>query len=361
MNAFNWLRPRKDSSVDFRGFIKEIKSGRRDILIILEVPESNFSDASFEELLSNEADVLSGVNRVQMNFRNVFFSIFHSCLIKHIDDGSIKFVFYTQTRDFQKIMSFSSILFEEIGPGMYDNERFVSFLDSQAVQQLCHDKYNCEKDIVHYWGFENISLVLQYKPDPYQQFSLMLTISQEKSLDKEVRKKGTVLQLLDFDLNTLFLMNEIEGKQHVNDEGIVFTDFNVYCGNDIGLGFDTLQIRIFEDGAFFDEERQTNVTLSSSKKMNLKQKTYAIEKLLSLYGDDDRSSGYLAYHEIEILENSEFWTGRSWSFNAEHRLWDMNNDGERLVYSVTISDYNDVEGFNVSILGYNKLRLFADV
>src|SRR5215212_3370911 len=106
-------------NVSFESFVSEIKNGRRDFLKILKTPEENFENASFEELLSNISDILSGVNKVQKNFSQLYFNIFNGCLIKHHDNGDIKFVFYTTTSDYNTILKISSILFKEFGQGVY--------------------------------------------------------------------------------------------------------------------------------------------------------------------------------------------------------------------------------------------------
>src|SRR5690349_12482217 len=118
---------KQKSEVSFENFISEIKKGKREFLNILKTPEMNFQTAPFQELLSNTDDILSGVNQVQKNFSNIYFDIFDSCLIKHHDNGDLKFVFYTTTQDFNAIMRISSILFTAFGQGIYDDQRFIPF------------------------------------------------------------------------------------------------------------------------------------------------------------------------------------------------------------------------------------------
>jgi hypothetical protein len=107
-----WFR--KDNKVSVKEFLTAIKSGNRNFIDTLKLKETDFHDASFEELMSNTDDVIAGVNRVQKNFSKVYFNIFNNCLIKHHDDGDVKFLFYTVTKDATSIIRFSSELFDQL-------------------------------------------------------------------------------------------------------------------------------------------------------------------------------------------------------------------------------------------------------
>jgi hypothetical protein len=59
----SWFRKNNNNSLS--EFIMSVKKGERNFIKLLNKNEENFSDASFDELLSNENDVIVGVNRVQ--------------------------------------------------------------------------------------------------------------------------------------------------------------------------------------------------------------------------------------------------------------------------------------------------------
>ena len=76
-----------------RDFLLQVKAGKRNFFEVLHTPEKHFEDASFEQLMSNTADVLAEVNKVQTNFRDKYFDQFDGCLVKHHDNGDVKWVF----------------------------------------------------------------------------------------------------------------------------------------------------------------------------------------------------------------------------------------------------------------------------
>ena len=100
-------------------FITRIKNGERDFHKILGTQPGDFQDASFEQLMSNPDDILLKVNRVQMNFKKRYFGVFNNCLIKHHDDGNVKFTFYTTTDDTGKVSAIARTLTEQFGPGFF--------------------------------------------------------------------------------------------------------------------------------------------------------------------------------------------------------------------------------------------------
>jgi len=93
----------REAPTSFQQFLQNVKQGNRDFFTLLNTPESCFEEASFSELMSNADDVLSRVNRVQKNFRNIYFGVFDGCLIKHHDNGEVKWVFFTVTKDSKRI------------------------------------------------------------------------------------------------------------------------------------------------------------------------------------------------------------------------------------------------------------------
>lgn len=345
--------------ISFGDFIHEIKQGNRDVLKILRISEKNFETASFQELLSNTDDILSGVNKVQKDFANIYFDVFDSCLIKHHDNGDMKFVFYVNTKDYKAITPICTKLFTEFGNGIYDDERFIPFTNSQIVEQLALNQYWGVKDIVHYWSYDNLSLLLQYKVSPRHQFSLMITIHPQRKKDATLRSNGTVLNLLNFNINELFFSTEeIDQKQEVNNQGVKFIDYTFRLKEKQLSVFDRVTIRIFGDQKYFKPEIQTHVTFFSSCRINTESIINTVEKLIKIYGADDSGSSEIEFHERDLLEENRFWIGRKWNFNEKHGLWDISNKNETLAYSVS-ADYDEQDGFKIFILAFNQLtRLF---
>ena len=349
-----WFK--KSSGVSLQEFILSIKNGKRDFFEILKLNEAGFNEASFDELLSNTDDVIAGVNRVQKNFNQTFFNIFNNCLIKHHDNGDIKFVFYTVTNEAKSIIEFASVLFNELGTGNFDDRRFTPFTNQQKIIEIFQGIYLQESDeLVHFWFHENISFLLQYRISPLRQFSLMITKGAPKEYDLSVRRKGTILDLLDFNIDQLLSAEPTELKEEFDGDKIKFIDYTYHLDEKEFDVFDTMSIRIFDNVRSFRKNIQTHMTLFSSKKIEADKKIAVVENLFRIYGKDGSSSGELEFHERDILEAGTFWVGRTWRFNEQHGLWTTENKNEKMSNEVRIDDMEDEEGFKVSIFSYNEL------
>lgn len=190
-----------------------------EILDILETPESNFEESTFEEILSNESDVLCGVNRVQKNFSNLYFKVFPNCLIKHHDSGEVKYVFYTVTHNVDHVFYFSRNLFKKLGTGYFDDTKHRSFTETDRVIALSKGIFFSEKDDhVQVWLYNDITLLLQYRTSPLCQLALMITIKPEKTLDRSIRRRGTIFDFLKFNIHELLGREEI-AKVKTFEEG----------------------------------------------------------------------------------------------------------------------------------------------
>jgi len=341
--------------LSLRTFLEEIKKGNSDFLHLLNISGDSFVDASFEELLSNTDDVLSGVNRVQKNFSNTYFEIFDSCLIKHYDNRQVKFVFYTTTSDYNQVFKIATTLFSELGLGIYDSNRFTPFTNTNKIVLLADGKVTTnDNDIVHFWSLNQFSLLLQYKTAPLRQFSLMLTINPAKGKDKTIRRKGTILNILSTDINeALFLLEETDLRYNQTETGSIYIDYD-FCLPKKELGvFDKITIRIFDEKRVFRTNVQTHVTFIASK-ISVSEIAMVTEKLIAIYGPDDYSSEEMELHERETIEEGRFWLGRKWDLNEAHGLWDISDKGQKLLYSVSI-DFEPNEGFKLFILAYHRL------
>lgn len=343
---------RKDNKIDFSNFISELKKGKRDFLKILNIPESNFEEASFNELLSNEDDVLSGVNRVQKNFKDIYFNTFNGSLIKHHDNGNIKFIFFTKTNNYKKIISISDSLFTQFGDGIFDDRKSIPFTNHDKIKLLSNGIYQSETDdIVHLWQYHNLSILLQYRTSPLQQFSLFITIHQEREKDTSIRRNGTILDLLSFDINTLFDTDEIHKTIDQEGDKIRFIDYTFSLPKKQLNFFDVITIRIFR------EDVQTHVLLFSTDKNDSDKMINIVESLVKIYGIDNSKTSELEFHERQMIEENTFWSGRSWTFNEKHSLWDNEKSDEmkNISYEVWVAIMEDEKGFKIDILNYNKL------
>lgn len=345
-----------NNNVTLTEFISELKAGDKDFFQALRVPESHFEDASFDELLSNQDDVIAGVNRVQKNFSKIHFDIFDGCLIKHHDDGDLKIIFYTTSNDSNKIIAISKILFHEFGTGYFKDTEQVPFSNVEKIVSLSNGNFENEHDsILHVWLFQNLSILLQYKTDPFWQFSLMITKKAVRILDTSIRRNGTILDLLTLDIKNILTQEAImQNDEYVNGE-LKFVDYIYQLPeNQIGI-FDMVRMRIFNSEKVFKDDIYTHLTLYSSTKIQAERKIQVVEKLIKLYGQDSRKTGEFEMYERDILEKNGFWTGRYWDFNQQHGLFNSKNPSEKMSYDVSIDNIDDQEGFRITIAGYNEL------
>jgi len=332
-----------------------IKEGNQTILDSLNLSQNDFEEASEKELLSNPDDLVSGVKRVQKKFDTIFFDLFENMLIKHHDNGEVKYIFYTQTNNAGKIIEIADFLFEEFGHGYFDDRKHTPFHQKEKIISLSQGKYLTDRDdIVHVWLLDKFSIVLQYRIQPMRQFVLSVTEKQEKQKNKSIRRKGTILKYLKLDANKLLQENEIDKEVQIEKGTVKFIDYFFRLHQKEFDVFDIVKLRIFDGERKFREDVQTHLTLMASSQVPYQKMVSICEKLIETYEEDDSGTAEMEIHDLEALEE-DFWTGRTWHFNEIHGLWNMDDKNEKMTYSVMIEFDEEDNGFKISILGFNSL------
>lgn len=345
----------REKSISFPDFLAQIKAGKRNFFEVLQTPEKNFEEASFEELMSNTDDVLAEVNRVQKNFRNTYFGMFGNCLIKHHDDGDVKWIFYTVSKDDKKILALVDALNAHFGLEHYDDEKFIPFKRTEKVMLLSRGVTDLvEADLLSLWFHENVTALLQYKKSPLQQLSLMVTTKKPKEKDTAIRRR-TILELIEQDVNNVVRGHPIEIKRDMEDGEIKSTELTYRADKKIFGVFDRVRFRQFGKVEEYMPGLNTNLTLYSTTPIDSDHKIAIAERLVKLYGSDSSGTGEIKIHERDTIEASEFWTGRNWYFNLQHGLWDSTDKSQKMSYWVSVDDFEDEERFKVSVLSYNTL------
>lgn len=239
--------------------IAAVKSGERDFLSLLGTRPERFREATFEEIMSNEDDVLAHINRVQFNFNERFFDLFDGCLIKHNDAGDIEYIFVTTTRDAVSIIEMSEVMFEELGEGIFDNREFSSFREQDKIRNLAKGSYSDQSDApMHIWSHENVSFCLYYRIIPLQQFTFSILVKAPEVEDNSVRKKGTILNYLKFDPQALLQEEPVHRQEEYSGGTIRFVDYTYALEpKEWGL-FNTIDLRIFSDKQAFNKFVQTH-------------------------------------------------------------------------------------------------------
>ncbi|MBS1629378.1 MAG: hypothetical protein JST27_04905 [Bacteroidetes bacterium] len=333
----------------------QVKAGQRDFFDLLKTSENNFRDATFEELMSNTDDVLSEVNRVQIGLGSVYFDMFEGCLIKHHDNGDVKWVFYTATRDAKKVLETAAALSKEFGSGIYDNSIALPFNDPGKVALIAQGlEAAVEHDIHTVWVHDDITALLQYRKDPARQFSLMITIRKPKAKDTAIRRR-TILESIQWDLDGVLAGQPISADKEFENGTVKFTDFVYSAAKPILGAFDRVRIRQFGDLEYYAAGESTNLTLYASRPIEFQDKIRIAEKLIQLYGADWSGTEDLALHERDRIEAADFWTGRNWCFNEKHSLQDSSNPNDKMSYWLTVDDFQDGDGYKISITGFNNL------
>ncbi|WP_299767675.1 hypothetical protein [uncultured Dokdonia sp.] len=339
-------------------FLTELKSGNENVLKIIGLNESNFNTESYEQILENPSDIASGVIRVKTKFNIKAFGIFNNILLKEYDNGDLKHIFYVTTRDYEKINSVAETIYSTLGTGYFDAELPTSFKDKEKLSNLTKGiSESIDDEIMNLWIIENITVLLQYKSQPMFEFSLFVTKTIEKDIDRTSRQNGNITELLKTDFSILFIEQEESKTENIENDGTISyvryyyelnpTEFNVFN-----------QLEIQQGGNKKDHSFQngTNLTFTSSKDISLVNMIEVTEKLIKIYGPDNGGTEELEIHELDILENRQSWTGRSWGFNEVHGIYNVDNPNEKPSYSVWLSYDEYGFGFTLSIIGYNHLR-----
>ncbi|MBL7731844.1 MAG: hypothetical protein JNM88_11755 [Chitinophagaceae bacterium] len=357
--AFNLFGKKKNAAL--KKFVAAVKNGERDFFSLLGTRPERFREASFEEIMSNEDDVLAHINRVQVNTNDRFFDLFDVCLVKHNDAGDIEYIFVTTTSDATRIIEMSDVMFEELGIGIYDNYQFSSFREHDKIWSLAKGNYNEPTDApMHIWSHENISFCLYYRITPLRQFTFSISVKAPEVADTSVRKKGTILDMLRFNPETLLQDEPVHQQEEYSGGTIKFIDYTYALEpKEWGL-FNAIELRIFSDKRAFNKFVQTHVTLFTAGPADPDLKIKVVEDLYRIYGIDNGNSGELEFYERRKIEEGTFWIGRTWRFNQAHAPLNLDSKEETMTYEVRVDNMEYTDSFKVHIFSYNELvSLFA--
>lgn len=340
----------------FDKFVADIKLGGDSVLEMIGLSENRFSEVAHDKLLDNPDDIAAGVIKVKTKFHLDIFGIFENALIKEHDNGDIKYIFYTTTTDPKKVIEIRDVLFKHLGLGRYDSDRHTSFQETEKIKSLANKKFTSDNDdLVNVWVLDKVTVLLQYRTNPLNQFSLFVTKTTRKSINRDIRRNGTILNLLKTNFSLLTMSQEESKHIELKEGAIKFIDYNYTLpDNELGI-FDKLQVRQFGEVKDPSFKVSTNLTFTLSRDFPIRRLIEVTEQLIKVYGDDDGGTGELEVHEIDMIERKTYWTGRSWNFNERHGIWDLENSEQRYAYTVTISYDSFDTGFTLTILSYNNL------
>lgn len=345
----------KRSSVPLESFLDALATGH-PVLDTLHLTSADFSQATQQELLSNPDDIGDGVVAVEKKFDTLFFDMFDGFIIKRHDDGTVRYFFFTTTRDADFIIKLSQLLFQKFEQSSYDSDKFSPFTDKEKVSRLSRGKYTSPKDaLVQVWMDKRYNISMSYLISPMRQLMLLVTDKPERQPDLAVRSKGTIADLLKLDLHTVFAQPPIDKQQEIEDGVLRFTDFYFSLSEPVLRIFDVLKVRIFGQDPTYSPQADVSLFFSTSDVVAFEQMLPIVERLIRMYGPDLAGSNQLEPHEIDEIQQEKYWMGRTWMLNEQHGMYDPSAEGQKSIYIVWLALDESSNGFTLDVTGYNKM------
>ena len=348
---FNMFRDRQSS---FPEFVDQLKVGTDNPLIALGVDEGTLIEAPYSMILDNPDDIASGVNRVKIKLDLSFFKMFESLLVKYYDDGRMTYLLYTTTINHKSVNEFANTLFEKLGLGVYDSDHNFTFRESHRAKDLATNNQQEKRSIMNCWLIDKYSICLSYSVNPLHQFLLTVTKTVERPIDRTTRR-GTILDLVSLDLNKILDGKEIGKEIQPQENGdINCIDYKFKLDKTVLGVFDIIVIRLFSTERLYQRLTQTHVSLTSSVQRELPKLVKVCQDVMKIYGSDWNGNHDLDISDVEMIESSQYWTGRRWQLNEVNGLRTPNDDSTD-VYWIELTVTED-EGFKLFIGCYNQLE-----
>ncbi|HEY4327171.1 MAG TPA: hypothetical protein VGN20_24500 [Mucilaginibacter sp.] len=355
-NPFNFSRRNK---TEINTFLRSTFQDDWNYLDALGLNKNELEEVPFEQILNNPDDLVDGVTKVELKLRTRFFDLFEHLIIKHRCEGDISLMFFADVHQSAAILSFYHILKTNLGGGFIKESKFSSFDEANKVEKLAEGKFEKETDeIMHTWLNGNIATTLNYKLNPLRQLLFLVRIRPERFPDCEVRGNGTILNILQHSINEVVSRDEIENEPFYEDAKIKFVDYSFHLDPPELEIFEEMRIRIFDQNKCLDENVQTHVTYYSKYEIETASIIKLCDQIAKLYGSDNYGDSELQPHELDLVDDSDFWAGRSWLFNTAHGILDLNDPEQSMLYGITITANPDEDGLSLHILNYNKMLDF---
>jgi hypothetical protein len=208
---------------------------------------------------------------------------------------------------------------------------------------------------------EKFSFTLNFKLDPLRRLLFNVIFKPLKEIDRSVRIRGTIVPLLKHRINEVLMQTPLKTEPRYEQGHIIFTDY-FYQLNPPEFGvFDEVEIKLNGESQQILPNTHSNVTYYSKYEISTKHVIKLVDQIVKIYGKDDYADAELLPHEVDLIENSEFWTGRNWLINQHHALQVLDNPLEYTIYQLSIrADPND-KGLNLTITGFNTLLEYNDL
>ncbi|MFA6401686.1 MAG: hypothetical protein WCX31_08685 [Salinivirgaceae bacterium] len=158
------------------------------------------------------------------------------------------------------------------------------------------------------------------------------------------KKSKSILDCFTYDLKTFFFddYQEIDGEETPATIMIVYEKKLPW--NELGI-FDAVQFRIFFDKDSLTGSNPVNVKfISLTKKVDLELLKAMVERVLSIYGEDDHSN--VDWNEAD---------DKAFADKLYRRVWTIEKGD-----SFVSIEYNEKDGITLSILFFNNMLKETD-
>ncbi|TKC07910.1 hypothetical protein FA048_12140 [Pedobacter polaris] len=359
MNRLNFFNPKKPNSGELIKFIEELNNDKSNYLNALRLSKGSLREVPFEMLMQNSDDIADGVNKVEVIFERTFFGIFKSLHIKHNDKGETQMMFYEEIENHHMILELFSLLKNTLGGGVLADHKFSSFNDIKKVAELAKGRYkNAGDELLHLWDAGEFMVTLNYKLNPLRQLLLSFRLKKEKILDAVRRENGTLIQLLKHSPRLLDYENPLSEKPTFENEKIKFIDYEFELIESEFEIFNRLAVRLFSDEKEYNTSTHTLLTYYSTNAIDLSNVLILVDELELIYGADSYGQEKLEPHNVDDIRNNEFWSGKTWYMNHQHAPWDLEDEAQKFLYSIILSQDPEDLGLKLEISAYDNMEKY---
>lgn len=327
----------------------------------LNLTSDSIQQVSYAQIMENPGDVAMGVNAVEVLFDRIFFDVFDGLVIKHHLSGEILMMFYTDNASADQVEAIYSALRNELGGGTLMDHKFSSFKRENIVRVANGEQQNEKHEIVQAWLDGQFSYVLNYKLDPAKQLLFNFSWSPERSKDSKHRNKGTLIPYMTHAIDEILQQKETALKT-TNDAGsIKFIDYSFDLQPpEFGI-FEKAVIRIFSPERKLDPSVQCHLTYYSAFEVDTPSAIKFCDQLIGIYGPDDLGSRELEPHELDNLDDSEHFRGRTWTLNTRHGIYDLTDESQSQLYQLRLSSDPQEHGFSLHVGAFNRMLDYEEI
>ncbi|NOU47189.1 MAG: caspase family protein [Bacteroidales bacterium] len=297
----------------------------------------------------SKEDKEAGVIEVYYKNKIDYFDTFNELEIHIYENGKRDYNLFTTTRDANQVQLIYINLCKKLGGGNYDDERRKPFFEFNNIKRIAQGKAKAvNEQCFNMWYFDNVTFYLNYLVTPKRQLVFKVNI---KPLKRIIDKTVGELIVNDFyallqNVLKIYPEGEYKGK---------FIDYQISLENLEFNFFDKAVVKVFTSTKESKSSSSVFLTNSKSNEPNIAVLNNLVFKLTSIYGTDRSGEGYLSGIEEQNIKDDRYWSGREWDLNIQHQIYDMDSNGEEMLYGVHLHFNKEDNGIELSIIGYESL------